>query len=164
MTMALLSAAPAAGCLTAAVVLLAATGCSEDRAGSGGTASSEPPAAEYGEPPGPAGGPTLAPGDPSVDALVGAATSGPWTLAAAPDPDAAAVRIWAELGGCHQLSRAVAAETESTVTIAVLLREARGPGGECSASLTYVPLDVALDAPLGDRQLRHAAVDVAPVG
>jgi hypothetical protein len=147
------------GTLAAALVLLAATGCRSDDAQPDG--GQRTPTAEYDQPPGPVGGPTLDPGDPVTEELTGNAVSGPWTLAAAPDPGAASVRIWAELTGCHSLRRAVAAETEATVTIAVLLRDESAPDVECDASVIYQPVDVGLGAPLGDRELRHAAEDIA---
>ncbi|MDO9496553.1 MAG: hypothetical protein Q7J48_12695 [Nocardioides sp.] len=142
------------------LVLGTVAGCSDET----DSERTEPVVVDYETPPGPAGGPTAAAGDPAVEKLVGSAISGPWSLAAAADGGADEVKVWAELTGCHRLVRGVAVETDQTVTIAILLREISRPGVVCNASIVYRPVTVALDAPLGDRKLQHAPIDVEPIG
>lgn len=96
------------------------------------------------------------PAAPPLAAPASAFVSVPWTLVAAPQDRPELTVRYAVLQGL-ELDRVDAQETPTQVFVTVLAR--RQPPGDSSAFREEREATVALSAPLGTRELVHAATD-----
>ncbi|MBM7810667.1 hypothetical protein [Saccharothrix algeriensis] len=68
-------------------------------------------------------------------------------------PDGRTVQVAGLAGGCKRASAEVEAQSADQVLITLVTTYHRPEGGVCTEELFPVPVDVTLDAPLGDRRI-----------